>query len=157
MVFLLTQCATSIVFCRQSKIKLLLVWKWLLLADTKCLLCLSFSNLLFMPKKEINSHFNILFNTVYETNVHWAVSVCSYCFCGFKHPRSLWDPVSFVCPGGKLSAGSVIQVMSTLPLGTCGPFRSGFCTEFHVELSNPQLLVTWMRPTKSIFLILFLF
>lgn len=25
--------------------------------------------------------------------------------------------VAFVCPGGKLSAGSVIQVMPTLPLG----------------------------------------
>lgn len=130
MVFLLTQCATSIVFCRQSKIKLLLVWKWLLLADTKGLLCLPFSNLLFMPKKEINSHFNILFNTVYETNVHWAVSVCSYCFCGFKHPRSLWDPVSFVCPGGKLSAGSVIQVMSTLPLESVAHLDLGFVLNF---------------------------
>lgn len=118
MVFLLTQCATSIVFCWQSKIKLLLVWKLLLLADTKCLLCLSFSNLLFMPEKEINSHFNFFFlNAVYETNNHWAVSMCSYWFCKFMHPSILWDPVSFVCPGGELSAGSVIQVMPTLPLG----------------------------------------
>lgn len=59
-----------------------------------------------------------MFNTVYETNDHWAVSVCSYCFCGFMHPRIRWDPVSFVCPGAKLFARSVIQAMSTLPLGS---------------------------------------
>lgn len=42
-------------------------------------------------------------------------------------------------------------------LGTSGPFRFVFYIEFNVELSNPQLLVTWMRPTKSNFSILFLF
>lgn len=60
---------------------------------------------------------------------------------------SRWEVVSRVSDPGDAHTA----------LGTCGPFRFGFCIKFNVELSNPQLLVTWMRPTKSISSVLFLF
>lgn len=157
MVFLLTQCATSIVFCLQSKIKLLLVWKLLLVADTKCLLCLSFSNLFFMPKTEksiaILAFYLLLFMKPTTTELSQCaltvfVGLCTPVSFGILHPSHVRGEV--VCrvsdPGDAYTA-----------LGTCAPFRFGFSIEFNVELNNPQLLVTWMRPTKSIFSILFLF
>lgn len=90
MVFLLTQCDTSVVFCCQSKIKLLLVWKLLLLAGAKCLLCLSFSNLFFMVKKNNRSIAILTFCliSVHETLFTIEVSKCALtAFGGFIHPR----------------------------------------------------------------------